>query len=943
MAERWFEAAYNNNSATLRLHVYTVDKSIEGNWTKERADLYLRVNAKWGYYNNYGTTAYIGINGNDTTRTVTFDTRYANVGDHLLLIGTWDTTVWHDNNGNATIGVGCSHDTGVGLGTASGNSDNGWSWHDGGAGGNWYQCDSIPRYANFTQHYVSNVTLNSVKVYWATDAARDWTWYSKNGAEYVNAGDTVASDNRSGNYTIYNLTPNTYYTVRTKIKRADSQKTSESGVASFTTTDIARIKTVTGDIIGGDTVVKYSNASGERTEIGLFTKSDVPIANYRECTGLTYTFRFTGQEINNMYQLAENTLSLDLVLKLKTIYGNSTYIDSKDITYKINQDINKPTFTDFDIKDINEKVLYLTGGNGVILNYSDLEIEIKSTQKAIAKNNAKMVKYRIVLGAKQVEKDYSQYNSVKTTINSIASNSITVYAIDSRGLQTGVTKTLNVYNYLRPTITNLSFDRENGIGEKVYFYINGNFSTPDFPYHKNAAKVSFKYKKKTDSEYEVDWLDITEFNGLNVDQNKGTVVNAEYSNNFIPDEIEGVPYDGIEKAYNEYTDEIYNDFPIRTFNPNKYLEFETGIEYDIQFKITDYLSEITSKQTLSSGIPCTAKVKNDDNKYSIGINKFPDEQYALDVDGDIAMNGVNTNEIVLKNNGKMSRTEIYSNCFAYYRQTVSASNTAKGVFYTRTNITGSFTIKGIVANAGEETEFETSFDFDGNNTTNAICKIQNSNVIKKILIANYNGRFSIIVEKTDDNESWNNLYFCINKIYHKSDNIDISEYNTNTFNFMLATSFTMPYVECVQKAWATIPPVCIGSQMLVESVSGNGAAAKTNMLGAYDYGLFDKLTEGVTVPTGYHIEYKITFQGTTGGDTYIYIWLNNISTEGCSTWSGNTFRILASSQMFEKEDIILETTYNYAREGTNLKYEVTGNSAWEFRYVTIHAYLVSDE
>lgn len=143
MAERWYEAGYDGSASSgkiLKLHIYTVNHDIVGNKSTERADLYMSVTNTSGYWwNNYGSEAYIGINGHNTTQNVTFDARSA--GDKML-IASWDTVVDHNDDGRKTIGISASHNTGLGLGSAYIND--------------YYDCDTLPR--------ASTVSLSNNKV-----------------------------------------------------------------------------------------------------------------------------------------------------------------------------------------------------------------------------------------------------------------------------------------------------------------------------------------------------------------------------------------------------------------------------------------------------------------------------------------------------------------------------------------------------------------------------------------------------------------------------------------------------------------------------------------------------------------------------------------------------------------------------------------------------------
>lgn len=137
MADRWYNAGYSgsaNAGKMLKLHVYTIATNLNNNTTTERTDLIMNVsNTIGGWWNNYGSPCYVGIDGNNTNRTVAWDARTA--GDKWL-IASWDTVVVHNTDGTKTIGISASHTTNVGLGNAS-ISDT-------------YTCDRIPRQANIT-------------------------------------------------------------------------------------------------------------------------------------------------------------------------------------------------------------------------------------------------------------------------------------------------------------------------------------------------------------------------------------------------------------------------------------------------------------------------------------------------------------------------------------------------------------------------------------------------------------------------------------------------------------------------------------------------------------------------------------------------------------------------------------------------------------------------
>lgn len=138
--------------------------------------------------------------------------------------------------------------------------------------------------------------------------------------------------------------------------------------------------------------------------------------------------------------------------------------------------------------------------------------------------------------------------------------------------------------------------------------------------------------------------------------------------------------------------------------------------------------------------------------------------------------------------------------------------------------------------------------------------------------------------------------------------------------------------------------VCVGSQVIWDYLYGNSLVSKTPIAGAYDYGLIKGVFNEITVPQGYHKEYRLSAQVTTGGGNPVRLYLNNIGTNSGGTWSANSFRNIIMSDYFKESDIVLEPVYQYTHtNGTNLYYEVTGSaSTYDVYNITIHGFLVKD-
>ena len=133
--------------------------------------------------------------------------------------------------------------------------------------------------------------------------------------------------------------------------------------------------------------------------------------------------------------------------------------------------------------------------------------------------------------------------------------------------------------------------------------------------------------------------------------------------------------------------------------------------------------------------------------------------------------------------------------------------------------------------------------------------------------------------------------------------------------------------------------IYVGSQVLYDSYQMT-TATKQTVLGSYNYDLIQGLFNGINIPSAYVRAYRITAQMNTSNNNQASVWLNNIQSSLVNTWSNNTMRKIGSTRIFKESEIILETTYGYSRDGTNLYCQNSGNYQANFWNITVHAYLV---
>lgn len=219
-----------------------------------------------------------------------------------------------------------------------------------------------------------------------------------------------------------------------------------------------------------------------------FTLTDAERKLLRQkCTGNSMTVRFVIATILN---------------------GNETWWSWFDKTMTI---INgNPTFSNFTFADTNTKTVALTGNNQhCIQGYSNIKGTISTTNKATAKKEATISKYRFTIETQSIDINYSSTAEVSGTLNSVPSGTFNMYAIDSRNNSTLVIKlATKVVQYVKPVInaSTITATRDSGgVGTNCTLKFDGTFWNSNFGSKANSIKIKYQLKKTTEST----WVDGT--------------------------------------------------------------------------------------------------------------------------------------------------------------------------------------------------------------------------------------------------------------------------------------------------------------------------------------------------------------------------------------------------------------------------------------------------
>lgn len=221
-----------------------------------------------------------------------------------------------------------------------------------------------------------------------------------------------------------------------------------------------------------------------------------------------FVWEFTQEELNTIRNLYPDSNNGKVNIGFNTYSGNTLLgYNSVQRTFSI---VNaNPIFNDFDYNDINNTTLALTGNSKYNINgYSTIRVLISSSNKAIAQKGATMKKYQLMIGSTSREVPYSNSEEVYIDIQNSSVGEYKLYAIDSRGNSTLVTKLAerNIeYTQLYIDYSSSNVERnDGGVGTSVTLTYRGNIWNESFGNVTNnitLSKYEFKKSNEDDTHY----------------------------------------------------------------------------------------------------------------------------------------------------------------------------------------------------------------------------------------------------------------------------------------------------------------------------------------------------------------------------------------------------------------------------------------------------------
>ena len=544
---------------------------------------------------------------------------------------------------------------------------------------------TIPRYATANQSLASK-TSSSITMNWSSDSTVDYIWYSKDNGSNWTAIDVT--DGTSGSYTISGLSANTSYNIKTRVRRKDSQLTTDSSPLSVTT-----YQTTTASI---------SVSSKTETSVTVSSSSNVTVSSTRyriKTSNGTYGSWQTG---NTFSGLSANTYYLIQVEKVGQASGEYGYAETSVTTYQyphctsapdfkigsnVKLDFYNPLNRTFKIrmwsyasqKFIDDNYISISGTS--YTGFGNLKTNL---YKSIPDKTESQYNIDVHYGDSKISKAGGKYSINGNEFPTFSNYDYNDVNEKTKQLTDSSKTLINGYSDLEVTITPSNKAYSNyGADIKKYRLNVGNMGSVEETY-KSDANVYLKINKINSPSITVTAIDTREYptgilrvatfkayfkpviTSLSVVREDGgvgggatlSIVGSWWNDNFgkTENKIKSIDYYYKKTTDTNWTKGTTIITPTTQAKPNNDFyanvkidgpvgeekEFDVTLAYNIKVVVTDELDSSNEYQTvLTAGTPALAIY---DNKVSIGLKYDENLGGALQVKGEVIEQGLRVSD-----------------------------------------------------------------------------------------------------------------------------------------------------------------------------------------------------------------------------------------------------------------------------------------------------------
>ncbi len=402
-------------------------------------------------------------------------------GDLTLISKT--QTVTHNADGSKSISISASITLDI-------------TWVDGSigtiSGSGTMALTKIARYATASQSLTAR-TETTATIKWSFDSTVDYIWYStNNGSTWT--GINIA-DGTSGTYTISGLSAGTTYQVKTRVRRKDTQLTTDSSALSVSTYSYPYANSMPNFTIGNSVKIGVYNPLGHTVTINLIG-ADGSVCATDTLSGTSIT-GFSNETIQNrLYASIPNAKSG--TYKVKITY-NSQVSEKTGGTYTVNTSVCSPTIGAVAYQDLTSKTIALTGNNQDIVRNQSVVGYSASGLTALKSATLKSCKVTVNGNTYNLFINGSTASVSGAVINSANKVDAVFTLTDSRGLTATKKVSVNMLDWTTPTAI-VTLQRHNNYYSETDITVDADFPSIN---GNNQITITYKAKKSGDSSYTV--------------------------------------------------------------------------------------------------------------------------------------------------------------------------------------------------------------------------------------------------------------------------------------------------------------------------------------------------------------------------------------------------------------------------------------------------------
>lgn len=403
-------------------------------------------------------------------------------GNKVLLQGT--QTITHNADGTKTISFSASCElnitwSGVSLGTISGSGS--------------MTLTKIARYATVKQALASR-TETTVTMNYSSDSVIDYIWYSKNGGSTWTG--VNVTDGTSGSYTITGLTANTTYQVKTRVRRKDSQLTTDSSALSVATYAYPYCNSMPSFTIGDTLKLGFYNPLGRFITVNILGADGSQISN-DTTTGVSISGYAGSVVVNKLYASIPNAKSG--TYQVKVTYGSQVTTKTGG-TYTVNSSKCKPTINAIAYADTNNATTAITGNNQLIIRNNSIIGFTLSNLAAL--NSATLSQVAVTINAVTKTATLSGSTQASASINfgtiNVSENiNASIVVTDSRGITNTYSKAISVLDWTTPTAI-ITLQRQHNFYTQTDLTVDADYTSLN---GQNTVTIQYQYKKVSDTSY----------------------------------------------------------------------------------------------------------------------------------------------------------------------------------------------------------------------------------------------------------------------------------------------------------------------------------------------------------------------------------------------------------------------------------------------------------